>query len=326
MRSFIRGLSYYVPEEVLTNQYFESYLDTSDEWITQRTGIKERRRAASEENTSDMGKIAAERAIESAGISKDDIDLIICATATADMPFPSAACLIGAKLGLPGVPAFDLAAGCTGFVYALSVADAFIRSGSYRNILVIGAERLTRIIDPLDRATVVLFGDGAGAAVVSASEDENKGILGFKLHADGTYGDLLYMPARGTAVELTEEVIKQRLHYTKMKGNELFKIAVREMGNVAVKLLEELGIDRREVDWLIPHQANIRIISALAKRLGLYMDKVIVNLQKYGNTSAASIPIALGEAIEEGKIKKGDLLLLVAFGAGLTWGAIAIRW
>ncbi len=325
MNAYVSGLSYYVPEEVLTNAYFESYLDTSDEWITQRTGIKERRRSAEGENTSDMGKIAAERAIEASGVSKEDIELVICATATPDMPFPSAACLIGAKLGLKGVPAFDLAAGCTGFVYGLAVASSFVRSGVYRNVLVIGAERLTKIIDFEDRSTCVLFGDGAGAAVVSAT-DEDRGILGFKLHADGSYGELLYLPARGTAIDLTPEVLEKKLHFTKMKGNELFKIAVREMANVSLELLEELGIDREQIDWLIPHQANIRIISTLAKRLGIPMDKVIVNIDRYGNTSAASIPIALGEALEEGRVKRGDNLLLVAFGAGLTWGAMFIKW
>ena len=325
MNSYIRGIGYYVPEEVLSNQYFESYLDTSDKWITQRTGIKERRRAAPDENTSDLGKRAAEIAIKNAGIDVSEVELIICATATPDTLFPSASCVIGHKLGIGGVPAFDLAAGCTGFVYALSVADAFVRSGAYKNVLVIGAEILTRIIDPMDRSTCVLFGDGAGAAVVSTTE-EDRGILGFKLHADGGYGSLLYLPARGTAMELTEEVIKKRLHYTKMKGNELFKIAVREMGNVAVELLDELGVDKSQVDWLVPHQANIRIISALAKRLNLPMDKVVVNIEKYGNTSAASIPIALGEAVEDGRIKRGDLVLMVAFGAGLTWGALLLKW
>ncbi len=325
MKACIRGVGYYVPEEVLTNQYFESYLDTSDEWITQRTGIKERRRASSWENTSDLGAKAAERAIKAAGVGRDGIDLIVCATATPDMPFPSAACLIGAKLGLKGVPAFDLAAGCTGFVYGLAVASSFVESGRFRNVLVVGSEILTRIVDPMDRSTCVLFGDGAGAAVVSPSNGASE-ILGFKLHADGGYGELLYLPARGTALELTEEVLEKRLHYAKMRGNELFKIAVREMANVSIELLDELGVGKEEVDWLVPHQANIRIISTLAKRLGLPMAKVVVNIQKYGNTSAASIPIALGEALEQGRIKSGDLVLLVAFGAGLTWGAMLIRW
>ncbi len=325
MRSYIRGIGFYAPEEVLTNQYFESYLDTSDQWITQRTGIKERRRAAEGENTSDMGVKAAKKAIEMAGIDRDEIDLIICATATPDMLFPSAACVIGSKLGIGGKPAFDLAAGCTGFVYGLCVADGFIKSGACKNVLVIGAETLTRIVDPMDRSTCVLFGDGAGAAVVSAGNGE-RGILGYKLHADGSYGELLYLPARGVAVELTPEVLEKKLHYVKMRGNELFKIAVREMGNVAVEVLEELGLSKEEVDWLVPHQANIRIISALAKRVGVPMERVVVNLDRYGNTSAASIPIALAEAVSDGRIKEGDLLLLVAFGAGLTWGAVAMRW
>ncbi len=325
MRSFIKGLSYYVPDEVLTNHFFEKYLDTSDEWITQRTGIKERRRAPKEVLTSDLGVAAAEKAIKQAGIDKAEIELVVCATATPDYLFPSTACIIGDKLGINGVPAFDIAAGCTGFIYGLAIADAFIRSGIYKTVLVVGAEELFKIMDMEDRSMCVLFGDGAGAAVVSVTEDD-KGILGFKIHADGSYGDLLIMPARGVAVELTEDVIKKKLHFAKMKGNEVFKIAVREMGNVAAEVLSDLSISADNIDWVIPHQANIRIIQALAKRIGIPMDKVIVNLHKYGNTSAASIPIALGEALEEGKIKRGDMLLLVAFGAGLTWGAMVLKW
>ncbi len=250
---------------------------------------------------------------------------MVCATATPDYLFPSTACIIGDKLGINGVPAFDIAAGCTGFIYGLAIADAFIRSGIYKTVLVVGAEELFKIMDMEDRSMCVLFGDGAGAAVVSVTEDD-KGILGFKIHADGSYGDLLIMPARGVAVELTEDVIKKKLHFAKMKGNEVFKIAVREMGNVAAEVLSDLSISADNIDWVIPHQANIRIIQALAKRIGIPMDKVIVNLHKYGNTSAASIPIALGEALEEGKIKRGDMLLLVAFGAGLTWGAMVLKW
>ncbi len=326
MRSFIKGLSYYVPEEVLTNEFFEGYLDTSDEWITQRTGIKERRRASEDVLTSDLALYASQKAIEKAGIDKSEIELILCATATPDYLFPSTACILGDKLGINGVPAFDLAAGCTGFIYGLSVADAFIKAGIYKTVLVVGAEELFKIMDMEDRTTCVLFGDGAGAAVVCATEDEEKGIWGFKLHADGAYGDLLILPARGVAMELNEEVLKNKLHFARMKGNEVFKMAVREMGNVAMEILEELNLSPDDIDWVVPHQANIRIIQALAKRIKVPMEKVIVNLHKYGNTSAASIPIALGEAIEEGKIKEGDLLLLVAFGAGFTWGAMVLKW
>ena len=325
MRSYIAGLGYYVPEEVVTNFDLEKILDTSDEWITQRTGIKERRRASSDILTSDLGVEASLKAFSAAGIDKNETELIICATATPDTPFPSTACIIGDKLGLNGVPAFDIAAGCTGFVYGLAIADAFIKAGIYKTILVVGAEEHFKIMDPEDRSMYVLFGDGAGAAVVTAT-DEDTGILGFELHADGAYGDLLIMPARGVAMELTEDVLRQKLHYAKMKGNEVFKIAVREMGNVSVSLLKKLNISSEDIDWVIPHQANIRIIQALAKRINVPMEKVIVNLHKYGNTSAASIPIALGEAIEEGKVKRGNLLLLVAFGAGLTWGAMLVRW
>ncbi len=326
MRSYIRGLSYYVPEETLTNQFFEEYLDTSDEWITQRTGIKERRRASKDVLTSDLALYASQKAIEKAGIDKKEIELIVCATATPDHLFPSTACILGNKLGINGTPAFDLAAGCTGFIYGLSVADSFIRAGAYRTVLVVGAEELFKIMDMEDRTTCVLFGDGAGAAVVCATEDEDRGILGFKLHADGAYGDLLILPARGVAVELNERVLEEKLHFARMKGNEVFKMAVREMGNVAMEVLEELGLSPDDIDWVVPHQANIRIIQALAKRINVPMEKVVVNLHKYGNTSAASIPIALGEALEEGRIKEGDLLLLVAFGAGFTWGAMVLKW
>lgn len=325
MRAKIEGIGFYVPEEVVTNHDLEKILDTSDEWIVERTGIKERRRARQDELTSDLGVKASIAAMEKAGTSKEEIELIICATATPDHLFPSTGCLIGAKLGLNNVPAFDIAAGCTGFVYALAIADSFIRAGAYKKILVVGAEEIFKIVDPEDRSTYVLFGDGAGAAVVSSTEDENEGIIGWEINADGSYGDLLILPARGVAIPLTCETLKEKLHYVKMKGNEVFKLAVKNMGDVAVNLVKKLNINPNDIDWIIPHQANVRIIQALSKRLGVGMDKVIVNVDKYGNTSAASIPIAMAEAIEEGMIKKGDLVLLVAFGAGLTWGAMLLR-
>lgn len=324
MGAILKGLGFYVPEEVVTNFDLEKILDTSDEWIVERTGIRERRRARDDEYTSDLAVEASKIAIDRAGIGYGEIDFIICATATPDHLFPSTGCIIGAKLGLVGVPALDIAAGCTGFIYALALADSLIRSGSFKNILVVGAEELFKIVDPEDRSTYVLFGDGAGAAIVSASDVE-KGIIGWELHADGNYGDLLIMPARGVKVPLTHEAIDNKLHYVKMKGNEVFKLAVRSMGDVSVSLLERLNMTSSDIDWVVPHQANIRIIQALAKRLDIPMDRVIVNVDRYGNTSAASIPIALCEAIDDGRIKKGNRVLLVAFGAGLTWGAMVVE-
>ncbi|MGB9668576.1 MAG: beta-ketoacyl-ACP synthase III [Thermosulfidibacteraceae bacterium] len=324
MKVAIKGMGFYVPEEVVTNFDLEKILDTSDAWIVERTGIRERRRAKDTELTSDLAVNASKMAIKNAGIDPTDIDFIICATASPDYLFPSTGCIVGTKLGLGGVPAVDIAAGCTGFIYALSIAHGLLATGNLKNVLVVGAEELFKIVDPEDRSTYVLFGDGAGAAILGLSEDDS-GILGWELRADGGYGELLMLPARGVALPLNQETIEKKLHYVKMKGNEIFKLAVRCMGDVSLSLLKKLGMNSSQLDWIVPHQANIRIIQALAKRLDVPMERVIVNVDKYGNTSAASIPIAICEAIEEGKIKKGDVVLLVAFGAGLTWGAMVLR-
>ncbi len=321
----ISGLGVYVPEKVMTNADWERLVDTSDEWIIQRTGIRERHVAAPEEVTSDLGVHAAKKAMDDARITAEEVDLLICATASPDTLLPSTACWMQPKLGLEGKPAFDLSAACSGFIYGLTVAGQFVRSGMYENVLVVGAELLTRVMDWQDRSICVLLGDGAGAAVVSPQGDRGR-ILGSKLHADGTYGELLWMPAGGTRMPATIETVEKRLHYYLMRGNELFKIAVKCMAEATGELLQELGMANEDIDWVIPHQANMRILQALAKRLRVSWERVVVNIQRYGNTSAASIPLAFREALDDGRIKKGDKILLVSFGGGLTWGALMIEW
>ncbi len=321
----IIGLGYYVPEKVVTNKDIEKIVETTDEWIVERTGIKERRMVDPSMATSDLATFAAEKALADAGISVEEIELIIVATATPDMFFPSTACLVQANLKAANAAAFDLAAGCSGFVYSLVVAAQFIKAGLYKKILVIGAESLTRFCDWTDRNTCVLFGDGAGAAVVAETK-AGYGILGINLGADGSGGDLLKLPAGGTRIPASAESVNSRLHYIHMAGNEVFKFAVRVMGESALKALEDAGLEADAVDVLIPHQANMRIIQSAAKRLKVPMEKVIVNVHKYGNTSSASIPIALKEAVDEGKVKTGDTLVLVGFGAGLTWASCVMKW
>jgi len=321
----IVGLGSYVPEKILTNHDLEKMVDTSDEWIVTRTGIRERRIADESMATSDLATWAAERALADAGISAADIDLIIVCTATPDMFFPSVACLVQDKLRATNAAAFDLAAGCSGFVYGLVTAAQFVRTGAYKNVLVIGSEVLSRIIDWEDRNTCILFGDGAGAAVVSETEP-GYGLLGFELGADGSGGDLLKLPAGGSRLPASVETVTQRLHYVHMNGNEVFKFAVKVMGEAALKAVEKAGLRAEDIDCLIPHQANERIIISAAKRLKLPMEKVIVNVDRYGNTSAASVPIALEEAVLAGKVKKDDIVVLVGFGAGLTWAACVIKW
>ncbi|SDF77099.1 beta-ketoacyl-ACP synthase III [Sporolituus thermophilus] len=321
----ILGLGCYVPEKVLTNHDLEKMVDTTDEWIVERTGIRERRIADPDVATSDLATRAAERALSDAGISADELDLIIVATATPDMFFPSVACLVQDNLKATRAAAFDLAAGCSGFVYGLTVGAQFIKTGLYKKVLVIGAETLSKILDWTDRNTCVLFGDGAGAAVLSETEP-GCGLIGFHLGADGSGGDLLKLPAGGSRLPSSVETVSQRLHFVHMNGNEVFKFAVKVMGEAAIKALENAGLGHQEVDCLIPHQANIRIIQSAAKRLKLPMDKVIVNVDKYGNTSAASIPIALEEAVQSGRVKNGDVVVLVGFGAGLTWASCVIKW
>jgi 3-oxoacyl-[acyl-carrier-protein] synthase-3 len=324
MKSYIAGIGTYVPEKVLTNADLEKMVDTSDEWIRTRSGIRERRISDSSVATSDLASIAAKKAIESAGITPEKIEAIIIGTATPDMLFPSTACLVQTKIGARNIIAFDISAGCTGFLYALSIADSFGKNG-YDNILVIGAETLTKITDYTDRTTCVLFGDGAGAAVIKKT-DGTSGFISSYFAADGASWKLLHQPAGGSKMPTSLESVEKRLHYIKMEGNEVFKLAVRAMAEAATETLKRAHISSDKIDLLIPHQANIRIIEATAKRLNIPMEKVCINLDKYGNTSAASIPIALDEALQQGRIKRGDLLLMVAFGAGFTWGGVLVRW
>jgi 3-oxoacyl-[acyl-carrier-protein] synthase-3 len=325
LRSRIIGTGSYLPERVITNFDLEKMVDTSDEWIRERTGIRERRVASEEEVASDLAYNASVKALQMAGLSPEDIDLIIVATVSGDMPLPSTACILQHKLGATRAAAFDINAACSGFIYALAVADAFIRSGIYKNILVTGTEVLSRFTDWQDRTTCVLLGDGAGAVVLTPSNNEY-GVLSVKIFADGSMWDLLHIPAGGSKMPASEETVQKRLHFIKMRGNETFKVAVRTLEKLVIETLKENRVKSSELALLIPHQANMRIISATAKRLGLSLDRVMLNLDKYGNTSAASIPIALDEAARQGKIKEGDYILLEAFGGGLTWGAALIRW
>lgn len=320
----IAGIGSYVPETVLTNADLEKIVDTNDEWIVTRTGIRERRQAGPDLAVSDLSVVAAERALQDAGLSAEDVDLIIVATVTADYQFPSASCLVQGKLGAKKAAAFDLGAGCSGFIYALATGSQFVANGIYDNVLVIGSDVLSKITDYTDRGTCILFGDGAGAVVLRPTQDE--GILSFVLGAQGENGDLLILPAGGSRRPASVESIEERQHYIKMSGNEVFKFAVRTMGEVAVQSLEKAGLTPEDIDVLVPHQANMRIIDSAVKRLGLDMDKVMVNIDRYGNMSAASIPVALDEAVKAGKIKKGDTIVSVAFGAGLTYGASTLKW
>lgn len=321
----ILGIGCYVPEKILTNLDLEKMVDTSNEWIIERTGIKTRHIAAPEQATSDLATIAAQRALQSANVKAEDLDLIIVATASPDMAFPSTACLVQENIKATKAAAFDLSAGCSGFVYSLTVASQMIVSGLYKNILIIGAEALSKIMNWKDRNTCILFGDGAGAAVIGRVED-GYGTLGFNLGADGSGGHTLCQPAGGSRIPASLETVEKDMHYIHMSGNEVFKFAIKVMGEAANAALQAANINANEVDLFVPHQANIRIINSAAKRLGLSMDKVVVNLEKYGNTSAASIPIALCEALEQGRIKKGDNVALVGFGAGLTWAACVLKW
>lgn len=314
----ITGTGSYLPERVLTNQELEEMVETSDEWIRERTGIVERHIAAEGETTCDLAEHAALHAMEAAGKDPCDIDLIVLATTTPDKIFPSTACMLQHRLGIHGCPAFDIQAVCTGFIYALGVAEKFIRSGSHRCALVIGAETFSRVIDWTDRGTCVLFGDGAGAVVLEASDEP--GILSTHLHADGSYEKLLHVPggvSRG--FDFVDE--EGDPHFTKMRGNEVFKVAVKTLGRIVDETLEANGLKKADIDWLVPHQANIRIINATARKLNLPMDKVVVTVAEHGNTSAASVPLALDTAVRDGRIKKGETLLLEAFGGGFTWGS-----
>ncbi|MDL2280673.1 ketoacyl-ACP synthase III [Selenomonadales bacterium OttesenSCG-928-I06] len=321
----ILGIGTYVPEKIMTNLDFEKIVDTSDEWITTRTGIKERRIASAEEATSDLATKAALKALENAKTSPDEIDLIIVNTATPDMLFPSSACLVQENIKAKNAAAFDLSAGCTGFVYGLVTGVQFIKTGLYKKVLVIGADALSKIVDFTDRNTCVLFGDGAGAVVLGETE-QGYGILGADLNSDGSGGEYLKIAGGGSRNPATIETLNNKLHYLYMNGPEVFKFAVKAMGDTSLRALKKSNLTVNDVSWFIPHQANTRIISAAAKRLKIPMEQVVINLDKYGNTSAATIPLALEEALNDGKIKNDDILVFVGFGAGLTWGACVVKW
>ena len=322
IHSRIAGTGSYLPEKVVTNDDLSKVVDTSDEWIRTRTGIRQRHVAADGQTSSDMGHQAALKAIEAAGIEPSEIDLIVVGTTTPDYVFPSTACLIQQKLGVPGCPAFDVNAACSGFLFALSVADQFIRTGSARTVLVVGVETLTRMVDWTDRTTCVLFGDGAGAVVLKA--DADTGILSTHLHADGNKRDLLCCPV-GVSAGFDNSLPNAGVRIT-MAGNEVFKHAVKALDSVVDEALEANGLDKSNLDWLIPHQANLRIIEATAKRLDMPMERVIVTVDRHGNTSAGSVPLALDEAVRSGRVQRGQLLLLEAFGGGFTWGSALVRY
>jgi 3-oxoacyl-[acyl-carrier-protein] synthase-3 len=324
-RSRIAGIGAYVPERILTNSDLEKMVDTSDEWITERTGIKERRVAAEGENASDMAMRAAGRALAKAGIAAADVDLIIVGTVSGDMPMPACAALVQQKLGVSGIPAFDVSAACAGFLYGLSIADQFIRSGMKKCVLVIGVELLTRLLDWSDRATCVLFGDGAGAVVLTPAVGDGQGVLSTKLYTDATLSGSLCIPAGGTAEPLTTDALAARRNKVKMIGSDIFKVAVRNLTSASRSAIAEAGLNPAQVDWVVPHQANLRIITQVAQRLDIPLERFIINIHRYGNTSSASIPIALDEAVSDGRVKLGHTVLMCGLGAGVSWASALVR-
>ena len=321
--SMITGTGVGIPEKILTNKDFEKIVDTSDEWITERTGMKVRHIVEDGVYTSDLCAEAAQNALKAAGLKAEELDMIIIGTVTGDLQFPSTACFVQEKIGATNAAAFDVAAACSGFLYALSIGDAMIACGKAKKVLVIGAETLSRVTDYKDRATCVLFGDGAGAAVLEPAKD-NRGILDTFMKSNGKLHYLLYQSGGGTKYLPSQETIEQGMFYIKMAGREVFKYAVTAMGDAAEHILEKTGLTNKDVDLLIPHQANKRIVDATAKRVKIPPERLFVNIEKYGNTSAASIPLALDEAIKSGRVKEGDTIVLVAFGAGFTWASAAI--
>ena len=321
----ITGTGSYAPRKVVTNHDIEKMVDTSDAWITERTGIKERRVVEKGQTTSDLAYEASSRALKAAGIEAKDLDLVLVATTTPDMVMPSLGCVLQDRLGAKKAAAFDIYAACSGFIYGLSIADAFIRAGTYQAVLLVGAEVLSKFVDWEDRTTCILFGDGAGAAVLQRHAGK-RGVLSTHLHSDGALGGLLNVPAGGALHPPSYDTVHKRMHYIKMKGNETFKVAVRALEDVVLEALRHNKVQPEEIDLLVPHQANLRIIQAMAERLKMPMEKVVVTIQKYGNTSAASIPMALDEAVTEGRVKDQSLLLFEAFGGGLTWASALVRW
>ena len=326
MKAIIRGTGSYLPEKVLTNEDLERMVDTSDEWITTRTGIKERRICPENMASSDMGERACRAALENAGISPGDVDGIITATITPDVFFPSTACLIQQKLEIDDIPCFDISAACSGFVYGLEIARTLLSGGAYRTLLVVATECMSRITDYTDRGTCVLLGDGAGGAVVEAVDDEEGGILGSYLSASGKYERLLYMPGGGSRCPATHDSVEKRLHYMKMEGNALFRVAIQAMADSVRAVLKKFDVKKDDVAMVVPHQANLRIIKGVARNLGIPMERFMVNIHKYGNMSAACVPIALDECAREGRIRKNDYVVTASFGGGLTWGSNLIQW
>ncbi len=321
----ILGLGYYVPEKILTNADIEKLVDTNNEWIVERTGIEERRIAAPDEPTSQLAYNAAVKALEDANTKPEELDMIIVATISADCNTPSTACILQEKLGAKKAAAFDLSAACSGFVYGAAIASQFIETGVYKKVLVVGAETLSKFVNWQDRNTCIIFADGAGAAVFGAVED-GYGVLSFDLGADGGGAETIMIPGGGSRHPADEESVEKHMHCLVMNGKETFRFAVKAMGSTVLKSLERAGLSKEDIDWLVPHQANIRIIQSAAKRLHLPMEKVFVNIEKYGNASAASIPMALTEAYHAGKFKKGDIIALSGFGAGLTWASCIMKW
>ncbi len=321
----IIGTGKYVPEKILTNSDLEKIVETNDEWIVSRTGIRERHIAAPHEATSDLAYEAALKALESANMKAEDLDLIIIATVTPDSSFPSTACILQDKLGAKGAAAFDLSAACSGFVYSLATAVGFIQNGMYNNALIIGADTLSRITDYTDRNTCVLFGDGAGAVIIG-EVPEGRGFQSFDLGAEGSGGNLLKLEAGGSRLPASQQTVEDKKHFIYMNGREVFKFAVRVMGSATERVLTKAGLGKEDIDLFVPHQANIRIIQSAMQRLDLPPEKCVINVDKYANTSAASIPLALVEAAEEGRMKEGDTVLMVGFGGGLTWGASVLIW
>lgn len=325
LRGKITATGSYLPDGVITNQDLEKIVDTTDDWIVGRTGIRERRVVDGGQATSDLASEAALRALKRAHLKPREIDLIMVATISGDMPFPSTACLVQKKIGAKNAAAFDLNAACSGFVYGLHVANSLVRSGAHQRILLIGAEVLSKFTDWEDRTTCILFGDGAGAVIVEPTK-EKRGIMSTSIHSDGDLGDLIMLPGNGSRNPCSRDTILKRLQFIKMKGNETFRVAVRTLEEIATKTLEDNDLGPEDLSLLIPHQANVRIIQATAKRLNLPPEKVFMNIEKYGNTSAASVPIALDEAVQSGRINSGDNILLEAFGGGLTWASALLRW
>ena len=321
----ILGTGSALPEKVITNSDLEKLVDTSDKWITERTGIKERRQARPDETTSSLSVLAAQKALEMAGLSPEDLDLIICSTISPDMPLPATASIIQRELGAGPCCAFDLAAACSGFLFGLTVVDQFIKTGKAKYALVIGAELLSRYLDYHDRATCVIFGDGVAACILGPT-NSGAGILASEVHTNGAFADHLYIPAGGTARPASRETVEAGDHYIKMRGNELFKVAVRSLEEVSRRVMEQAEISPEQLDLFIPHQANQRITEAVRERLGVPVEKVYSNINRVGNTSSASIPICLDECVRSGRVKKGDLILMSAFGAGVTWGSVLVRW